>query len=141
MIAKWICRIPALMATGFVVLAGCGGSSDSPDAGELSLKITDMPIDDAEEVVVVFSGVLFHTDGRGFIGTADAWWLTGPALFYLDYWIHQGEFPLWNNLILCGLPAGSAMDAFDPANLVRSLLTPSPTPFRTHVTFSLMLAA
>jgi hypothetical protein len=67
MIAKRTCKVPALMATGFVVLAGCGGSSDSPDAGELSLKITDMPIDDAEEVVVVFSGVeLKHAGGPPF---------------------------------------------------------------------------
>lgn len=66
MITKWNCKIPTLMAAGLFVLAGCGGSS-SPETGELSLKITDMPIDDAEEVVVVFSGVeLKHAGGPPF---------------------------------------------------------------------------
>ena len=48
--AQWTCKIPTLMASGLLCLAGCGGSSGGPDTGELSLKITDMPIDYAEEV-------------------------------------------------------------------------------------------
>jgi hypothetical protein len=57
----------ALMAAGLFGLAGCGGSGGSPDTGELSLKITDMPIDHAEEVVVVFSGIeLKHAGGPPF---------------------------------------------------------------------------
>lgn len=41
-------------------LAACGGSGSSdnePDTGTLDLKITDSPVDDAAEVVVVFTGV------------------------------------------------------------------------------------
>ena len=65
----WLWTRLALVLTmsAFLGLVGCGGSGGSPATGELSLKITDMPIDHAEEVVVVFSGVeLKHAGGPPF---------------------------------------------------------------------------
>ncbi|MFU8896617.1 MAG: DUF4382 domain-containing protein [Gammaproteobacteria bacterium] len=44
-----------VLAAGALALAACGSSSDK--TGVLSLKITDSPVDDASEVVVVFTGV------------------------------------------------------------------------------------
>ncbi|MEJ2523462.1 MAG: DUF4382 domain-containing protein, partial [Gammaproteobacteria bacterium] len=49
-----------------LALAACGGSSeDNPAVGTLNLKLTDSPVDSAQEVVVVFTGVeLQHSDGE-----------------------------------------------------------------------------
>jgi len=44
-----------MLAAGALALAGCGGSDDGN--GLLTLKITDSPVDNATEVVVVFTGV------------------------------------------------------------------------------------
>ena len=53
----------SLLAAGALALAGCGGSSDGE--GILTLKITDSPVDEASEVVVVFTGVeLKPADGE-----------------------------------------------------------------------------
>lgn len=47
--------LPAICA---VLLAACGGGSDATSSsGALSLKITDAPVDSADAVVVVFTGV------------------------------------------------------------------------------------
>lgn len=53
----------SLLATAALALAGCGGSSEGE--GILNLKITDSPVDQAEAVVVVFTGVqLKPADGE-----------------------------------------------------------------------------
>ena len=76
-----------------------------------------------------------NPDWRLFIGTVDSWRYFGPLCYFIDYWIHQGELPTWNPLILCGTPvAGNPQAAlFYPLNLVRSLLTFTPTPMNTFI--------
>ncbi len=66
--------------------------------------------------------------------TGDYYWYHGPQAFYLDSALHDGEFPLWNPLTLCGQPFvhNPQVSAFYPPNLIRSLLTLAPTPARTH---------
>lgn len=44
-------------------LAACGGGGDQGSTGELSLSITDAPVDNATSVVVQFSGVAFKRAG------------------------------------------------------------------------------
>ena len=39
------------------LLSACGGSNGGPGTGTLNLEITDSPVDDADAVVVVFTGV------------------------------------------------------------------------------------
>jgi hypothetical protein len=50
---KYLLPIAACLA----LLAGCGGSGSAGSNGSLTLQITDSPIDSADEVVVVFTGV------------------------------------------------------------------------------------
>lgn len=56
-----------------------------------------------------------------------------PTRFYYDHCVHQGTLPWWNPLILCGEPFGAnpARGIGYPPNVVRSLLTFSPTPMKT----------
>jgi hypothetical protein len=60
---------PLALALCAALLAGCGGGSSGSDSktGSMTLKLTDAPIDSAEAVVVVFTGVeLKPTDGAAF---------------------------------------------------------------------------
>jgi hypothetical protein len=68
-----------------------------------------------------------------FFGISDAWVYTGAALFYSDHSLHAGEFPLWNPLVFCGQPISGNPQflLFYPPNLLRSLLTLNPTPWKT----------
>jgi hypothetical protein len=52
----------ALLAAGALAVAGCGGSDDSNAL--LTVKLTDNPVDNASEVVVVFTGIEFQPTGR-----------------------------------------------------------------------------
>lgn len=57
----------AICSAALAACGGSGSSDDGPDTGTLDLKITDSPIDDAAEVVVVFTGVeLKPADGDPF---------------------------------------------------------------------------
>lgn len=78
---------------------------------------------------------------KKFYGYGDSWTYYGPTQYYGDYVLHNGELPLWNPLILCGQPiAGNPQYAnFYPPNVIRRILTFSPTPFRTHVGLAIML--
>ena len=72
----------------------------------------------------------------------DHWVYYLPNAYYMDVSLHDyGEFPLWNPLTFCGLPfaANPQSMAFYPPNLLRSILTFEPTPFRSHATLVLML--
>jgi len=54
---KWLGLIPPTLAVaGMVALAGCNGSSGSA-TGQMSLGVTDTPVDSAAKVVVAFTGV------------------------------------------------------------------------------------
>jgi uncharacterized protein DUF4382 len=56
--------IPAAAVSMMLGLAACsGGGGGSNDTGQLSLGITDAPVDDASSVVVQFSGVAFKRAG------------------------------------------------------------------------------
>lgn len=55
--AKWICKIPALMAAGLFGIAGCGGSSGGDGTGTLNIGLTDGPVDFAASVVIQFTGL------------------------------------------------------------------------------------
>ena len=46
----------SVLAAGAMALAGCGGSSNDA-SGRLIVNLTDSPVDDANEVVVVFTGL------------------------------------------------------------------------------------
>lgn len=57
-------RIPAFLLLLFAVLtfAACGGSNDG-DSSSLTLAVTDAPVDDANRVVVEFTGVAVKPTG------------------------------------------------------------------------------
>lgn len=63
-LTRWTaCAVALVFATGLVA---CSSDDDSPSAvtGGLTLRLTDAPVDDAAEVVVVFTGMeLQHRDG------------------------------------------------------------------------------
>lgn len=56
-------RLLSSLLTLLVMLASCGGNGNendsriAPDSGFLTLALTDAPIDDAAEVIVVFTGI------------------------------------------------------------------------------------
>ncbi|MBX7258813.1 MAG: hypothetical protein K1Y02_20795 [Candidatus Hydrogenedentes bacterium] len=91
-------------------------------------------------LLLAFKYVVTALDTPRFVGLFDAWRYYGPNQFFLDYCIHQGEWPLWNPLIMCGTPfaASPQVQIFYPPNLLRSLLTIAPTPLRTHISLALM---
>ena len=45
------------------VASACGGSGNSPATGRVSVSLTDMPVDHADEVVIAVSGVAFKPEG------------------------------------------------------------------------------
>ena len=54
--------------TALAVLAlasACGGGGDSPTSGRVSVSLTDMPVDHADQVVIAVSGVAFKPEGSG----------------------------------------------------------------------------
>ena len=57
------CRpIWAALAAG-VLTAACSGSSGPSDTGRVSVSLTDMPVDHADQVVIAVSGVAFKPEG------------------------------------------------------------------------------
>ncbi len=91
---------------------------------------------------VVFYDV-FDLPSLRFFGHLDSWRSTGPQLFLLDYHLQKDNaVPLWNFLTLCGepfLPSLTGLPLYPP-NLVRSILTANPTPFKTQLSFALLVA-
>ncbi len=94
-------------------------------------------------IVIVYAAPVLETGIFGLTGLGDTWYIYGPYAFYLDNRIHNGEFPLWNPLTLCGMPfaANPQALAFYPPNLLRSLLTFDRSPYGTHVTLAIMMVA
>lgn len=87
-------------------------------------------------------GQVLLSDRANLSGGYDIYREIGPLAYFMDYSIHHGDFPLWNPLTLCGMPyaANPVTACFYPGNLIRSLLTFHPTPFKTQVGW-LILAA
>ncbi len=85
-------------------------------------------------LVITAWPMLSKPNSPDFIGPGDAWRTFGPYAFYMDHAIHSGEFPMWNPLSFCGRPfvADPTATPFYPPHLLRSVLTFSPTPFKTH---------
>lgn len=87
-----------------------------------------------------YNCVLFG-DKSSLCGGYDVYRATGPYDYFMDYCIQHGEMPYWNPLMLCGMPfaANPVPMPLYPANLIRSLLTFHPTPFKTHVGLLIMM--
>lgn len=90
--------------------------------------------------------VLFWTwldDTIGIMGLWDMWLFHGPRQFFSDFCIHQGEFPLWNPLVFCGMPhaANPQNLLLYPPNLLRSLLVFEPSPRATMISLWCLLCA
>ena len=94
-------------------------------------------------IAIVFRPLFFPRDPRDLLGCGDHWLYFGPHAYLMDAAIHRGEFPLWNPLVLCGKPfaANPQSAAFYPPNLLRALANFSPTPFGTHISLAVMVAA
>ncbi len=84
-------------------------------------------------LALTFNYVLV-TDSTKLSGLYDVHRYFGPLAFYMDTCIHSGQFPFWNPLTYCGMPyaANPQISALYPPNLLRSLLTFAPTPYRTQ---------
>lgn len=67
-------KILLIISVAIFVLVGCGsgGSSSGPKFGKLSLDITDAPIDDADAVVVQFTGVEIQGQGERIVVEFDS---------------------------------------------------------------------
>ena len=85
-----------------------------------------------------------YTGGEGDLaGRFDIYRVVGPVSYYMDFILHSGEIPYWNPLTFCGMPfAANPISAFFyPPNLLRSLLTFDPTPYKSMVGWIVMTAA
>ncbi len=84
-------------------------------------------------LALTFNYVLV-TDPAKLSGLYDVHRYFGPLAFYMDACIHSGQFPFWNPLTYCGMPyaANPQVAALYPPNLLRSVLTFAPTPYRTQ---------
>ena len=85
---------------------------------------------------------LFTADWSTVAGRYDIYRAVGPISYYLDYTIQHGELPLWNPLTFCGMPCAANPIAalFYPPNLIRSLLSFNPTPFKTQFGWIVLMA-
>ena len=61
MVPKFPLRLCLVAAVGAALSACGGGGSSAFTQGKISVALTDAPIDDASEVVVVFTGLLALT--------------------------------------------------------------------------------
>lgn len=93
-------------------------------------------------VLAAYWPLAAQPEGSGLLGAWDVFSAYGPWLYFTDHRIHEGEFPLWDPLTMCGQPfaANPQNLLFYPPNLLRSALTFEPTPLRTHVGFAGLVA-
>lgn len=89
--------------------------------------------------VITFNYVVFN-DVEEVDGMYDVYRYFAPLTFLVDYFIHQGEIPLWNPLTYCGMPNSGNPQSFlfYLPNLIRSLLTVNPTPERSNISLAIM---
>ena len=57
--------IAALAAAALVSGCGGGGDGNSQTTGRVSVSLTDMPVDHADQVVIAVNGVAFKPEGSG----------------------------------------------------------------------------
>lgn len=90
--------------------------------------------------VLTYNCVLFSSRPN-LSGGYDSFRLVGPSNYFMDYSLHRGEVPLWNPLLFCGMPfAGNPIDGFFyPPNLLRSLLSFHPTPYKTQAGWIILM--
>ena len=89
--------------------------------------------------VITFSYVIFSPiDELG--GMYDVYRYFAPLTFSIDFFIHNGEMPLWNPLTYCGMPYSGNPQSFlfYPVNLIRSLLVFNPTPASSNISLAIM---
>lgn len=94
-------------------------------------------------VLVYLWPVLFPDQPQDLVGVGDMAWYIGPNQYFYDISIQNyGDIPLWNPLIFCGTPfaANPQVHAFYPPNLLRAMTNFDPTPLRTLLTNSWMIA-
>lgn len=87
----------------------------------------------AAALALTFAHVL-RSGPEDIAGRYDIFRYYGPITFYLDYCLSQGELPLWNPLVYCGLPNAANPQAFVfyPLNLLRGLILPKISPQTTQ---------
>jgi len=87
----------------------------------------------AGALALTFSHVLL-SGPEDIAGRYDIYRYYAPITFYLDYCLSQGELPLWNPMVYCGLPNAANPQAFVfyPLNLIRSFLLPTISPQATN---------
>ena len=92
-------------------------------------------------LLTIVYGTYLYRNKNAFLGVGEARSTHGPNAFFMDERIHHGELPLWDPLIFCGMPfAGDpASLLLYPPNIVRSLLTSDPTPYKSHVGLSILV--
>lgn len=83
---------------------------------------------------VVFSDI----DDLG--GMYDVYRYFSPITFLVDYFLHSGEFPLWNPFTYCGMPITGNPQSFlfYVPHVVRGLLTVDPTPERSNISLAIL---
>ena len=118
---------------------------DNGDQGQKTRILVEIPAIIALvslAVLFVFRRFVILDDPRDLMGCGDHWLYFGPNAFFLDRSLHYGTLPLWNPLVECGKPFAANPQSllFYPPFLLRALLTPDPTPFKSHITVALMVA-
>lgn len=90
-------------------------------------------------ILMTFVDVVQHPDEVS--GRYDVYRYFGPINYFMDASLHGGQPPLWNPYLFCGMPhaANPQTGFFYPPNVLRSLLTFSPTPSATHYGYCIMM--
>jgi len=93
----------------------------------------------AAGILMTFVDVVQHPDQMS--GRYDVYRYFGPISYFMDASLHGGQPPLWNPNLFCGMPhaANPQTGFFYPPNVLRSLLTVSPSPEATHYGYCIML--
>lgn len=92
-------------------------------------------------LIVTYQYVLFSGDPNR-AGRYDIYRAQGPLSYFMDYMIHkEGEYPYWNPLTFMGMPyaANPVSVGLFPPNIVRSLLTTTPTPVNTQIGWAALM--
>jgi hypothetical protein len=92
-------------------------------------------------LLATYQYVVFSGDPNR-AGRYDIYRAQGPLSYFMDYMIQrEGQYPYWNPLTFMGMPyaANPVSVGLYPPNLVRSLLTTSPTPVNTQIGWAALM--